>query len=293
MAFLNSKGISRVAVALLVRQLVLPRTVTTIPGDEFAGHNGDTITVRVRQPRAARTQSSPGASLTPDPLMEVPVDVQLSHIYDLANLTDQDLSLNIENFARQVIQPQTEAVATGAEDTVASVMNNLPADYTVDSDGSDIEEVILTAREDLGRANVPPMDRFFAVSPEVATFLLSVDKFVRVDASGSDSALRRSVIGQLYGFTFVESPGLDAGEAVAYHRSGFAFANRTPVRPAGAADSATSTVQGIGMRHVRQYNPNTATDQSLFSTFAGAAAVYEDETGTDSRRFVKIRTSGT
>jgi hypothetical protein len=290
MAVLTAQGISRVAVALLVRQLVLPNTVTAVAGEEFAGSNGDTITVRVRQPRSARTQSAPGAALTADPLAEVPVDVTLAHLYDLANITDQDLSLNIEDFAMQVTEPQTEAVATKAEAELAAVMNALSSDLTVNVDGSDMEEVILEARETLGRADVPPADRFFAVSPELATFVLGIDKFVRVNESGSDQALRDAVIGRLYGFTFVESPSLDAGEGCAYHRSGFAFANRTPVRPRGATDSATATTQGIGLRHVFQYSAATATDQSLVSTFAGAAAVYDDNSGTDNRRFVKIAT---
>jgi hypothetical protein len=293
MAVLTAQGISRVAVALLVRQLALPRTVTAVPGEEFAGSNGDTITVRVPQPSTALTQTNPGDPLVPADVDEVPVDVSLAHLYHLKNVSDQELSLQIEDFARQVTRPQTESVATAAEDAVATVMNGLAADLTLASDGSDMEEVILESRETLGRNNVPPMDRFFAVSPEVATFVMAIDKFVRVNESGSDQTLRQAVIGMLYGFTFVESPALDAGEAVAYHRSGFAFANRTPVRPRGATDSATATVQGVGLRHVFQYDASTASDQSLVSTFAGAAAVYDDNTGTDNRRFVKIRTSGT
>lgn len=291
MAVLTAQGISRVAVALLVRQLVLPMTVTRVPGAEFAGSNGDTITVRVRQPRAARTQTNPGDTLTADAINEVPVDVTLSHLYDLANITDQDLSLNLENFASQVTQPQTESVATGAEDQVAGVMNDLTSDLTIDADGSNMEEIILEAREQLGRDQVPAMNRFFAVSPEVATFVLSIDKFVRVNESGSDAALRRAVIGMLYGFTFVESSSLNAGEASAYHQSGYTLATRTPVTPRGATESASTTVQGIGMRHVFQYDPTVASDQSLVSTFAGAAAVFDDDSGTDNKRFVKIDTA--
>lgn len=291
MAVLTSAGISRVNIELLVRMLALPRTVTAIPGSEFAGDNGDTITVRVPQPGAARTQSTPGATLTADDVEEIPVNVALAHLYHLKNVTDEELSLDIVDFARQVSRVQMEAVATGAEDELAGAMNGLSADLSIAADGSDMEEQILEAREQLGRANAPTSDRFFACSPEVATFVLGLDKFTRVDASGSDQALRNAVIGRLYGFTFVESNALTAGEAVAYHRSGFCFANRTPVMPRGATDSASASTQGIGLRHVFQYDASRARDQSLVSTFAGAAAVYEDESGTDNQRFVKLDTS--
>lgn len=293
MALLTSQGISRVAIALLNRQLVLPRTVTTVPGGEFAGSNGDTITVRVPQPSSARTQASAGATITYDDINEIPVDVTLAHLYHGKLVADEELSLEIEDFSRQITRIQVDAVATGAEDELAGAMNGLTADYSfaLSASESDTEEQILQAREDLSNAKAPAGDRFFAVSPDIATRVLQVDKFVKANESGSDQALRNAVIGSLYGFMFVESPGLDAGTAVAYHRSGFAMANRTPVRPRGATDSATASAGGIGLRHIFQYVPDKLSDASVVSTFAGAAAVYEDGTGTngtDNKRFVKF-----
>src|SRR5690242_17471439 len=98
MSVLTAQGISRVAIALLQRQLVLPATVTNVPGSEFMGPNGGTITVRVPQPGSSRTQASPGAALTADDVNEIPVDVSLSHVYNLKNLTDQEASYNLEDF---------------------------------------------------------------------------------------------------------------------------------------------------------------------------------------------------
>lgn len=296
MAVLTSQGISSVAIQLLTRTLVLPQTVTRVPGGEFSGPNGSTITVRVPQPGTSLVQSSPGDPLTPADVTEIPVDVTLSHLYHLKNVTDQELSLNIEDFARQVTRVQTAAVATGAENVLADVMNNLAADSSIEfassASADDTKAVILQAREFLGDNDAPAGDRFFAVSSDIATRVLSVPDFTRVDASGSDSALRQAVIGRLYGFTFVESNALDPGTAVAYHRSGFCFANRVPVQPRGATESATATADGVGLRHVFQYNAGTASDQSLVSTFAGAAPVWDDEGETDNQRFIKIGTAG-
>lgn len=294
---LTAQQISSVAVALLARTLVLPMTATRIPGGEFAGSNGDTITVRVRTPRSANKQDVPGADVSGlfTRIAEVPVDVQVAHLFDGVNVTDEDLSLGIEDFASQVTAPQVSAVAIGAEDEMAAAMNALAAtaSFALDPSVDDTRGVILAAREALGRAEVPMGDRWFAVSPEIATRVLSVPDFVRPDATGADSAIREAIIGRLLGFTFVESAGLAAGTAVAYHRSGFAFANRTPVTPRGASDSATATEGGVGLRHILQYNPNNLSDQSVVSTFAGASAVPDDEAATIFSRLVKMDTSTT
>ncbi|MPZ27537.1 MAG: hypothetical protein GEV12_14290 [Micromonosporaceae bacterium] len=285
MAFLTAKGISRTAIALLTRTLVLPMTVTRVPGDEFAGANGDTITIRVPVPSVARTQASPGASITYDDVDEVAVDVTLAHLYHATRITDEDLSLALESFAEQVSLKQVSAVATRAEDQLAGTMNVLPSELDIAAGGADVEAQVLAAREALGEANVPSGMRWLAVSPQVATFLLKLDKFSRVDASGTDSALRDAIIGRIYGFQVVESNALNTGTAVAYHQSGFVFGNRTPVTPRGAADSATATEGGVGLRQIFQYDPDVLSDASVVSTFAGGSLV-------DADRVVKLTTGG-
>ena len=281
MALLTAQRISSLAVSLLTRQLVLPMTVSRIPGGEFGGDNGDTITVRVRQPRAARVQASPGASISYDAINEVPVNVELAHLYDATRLTDEDLSLNLVDFGAQVTQPQVASIATAAEDQLAAVMNNLPADasFAAVADPEDTDDQILAAREALSEADVPAGDRFLAVAPDIVSRLLKVDKFVRADASGDGgTALREATVGRIYGFTVVECNGLDAGTAVAYHRSGFVFANRTPVPPRGLTSNqtATATSGGVTMRQIFQYQPDILSDTSVLSTFAGASVVDAD-----------------
>ncbi len=292
MTVLTAQGIANVSIALLTRQLVLPRTVTPIPGAEFAGANGDTVTIRVPQPGTARTQASAGATITYDDVDEVPVDVQLSHLYHAKLVSDQELSLQLEDFARQITRVQTSAVATRAENLLATVMNGLSSDIEVAADGSDFDAAVLEAREQLIRANVPMDDLWLALSPEMGTFALASDLLARADQSGSTSALRNATIGQYRGFNTVVSAGLSAGGAVAYHSSGFAFANRVPVTPRGVVDSATANEGGIGMRQIFQYVPDKLSDASVVSTFAGAAAVADTDSGASTPRFVKLTTSG-
>lgn len=291
MTVLTAQGISSLAVELLTRTLVLPMTVSRIPGAEFSGSNGDTITVRVPQPSTARTQAAPGATITYDDVDEVPVDVTLSHLYHAKLVSDQELSLDLEDFGRQITRVQVAAVATRAEGLIAAAMNGLSADLEIDADGGNIDAIVLEAREQLGRADVPLDGRYLAVSPEVATFVLAQDNVTRVDASGNPSALREAVITRWRGFWVVESAGLSAGTALAYHRSGFAFANRVPVVPRGATSSATAESGGIGMRQIFQYASDKLSDATVVSTFAGAAAVPDNDSGTAFPRIVKLETA--
>lgn len=289
MAVLTAKGISEVALALLQRSLVLPRTVTMVPGNEFIGPNGGTITVRVPQPGAALTQSSPGAALTPADVTEIPVDVTLAHVYHLKNITDQELNYSLEDFARQVTRVQVQAVARGAEQKLLDVMNAITPDGTIQfaNTGSDADTkaTMLAIREYLTKNECPAEDRYMAASPEVVTRLLSCSDFVRMDAVGTPDAIRSGVVGRIYGMTVVEVYGLDAGTAVAYHRSGFAMAVRQPENPRGATESFGISADGLALRQVFQYAAGTAQDQSLVSTFAGAARVAEDGTGTNGTVF--------
>jgi hypothetical protein len=294
-ALLTAQTISSLAVELLYRSLVLPRTASMIPGTEFAGENGDTITVRVRQPRAAKTQASPGAAITFDALNETPVAVQVAHLYDAVRVSDEQLTLEIADFGRQVLQPMLQSVAIGAEDQVAGAMNAQPLDGTIEfglsPSADDTKSVLLAAREQLGEDDVPLGNRFFAVSPQIATRLLSVPEVVRVDESGSPSALRDAVPGKLFGFTVVESSALTPGTACAYHSSGIAFGNRAPVAPRGAQDVAVTNQQGIAVRTVFDFDASILSDVVAISTFAGAAIVAEDDPPTLFPRFIRIGTA--
>lgn len=273
--FLNGSIISRTAVGLLARQLVLPQTVTRVAQTEFGGGNGDTVTVRVRTKVAARTQSTPGSAITYDDLTETSVALQVSHLYNGVKVTDEDLTLEIADFGAQVLDPQVAGIAEGAEDEIGTAMNGLAVDdsFAVAATDDDTEGKILDAREALSSSDVPAGDRFLAVSPEIATRLLKIDKFVRVNESGSDSALRDAILGRIYGFTVVESNALTSGTAVAYHRSSFAFANFAPDVPNGVADGAATMAAGVALRWIRHYDPDILSERSVVSTFAGAAAV--------------------
>lgn len=275
MAVLTSTGVANLSVGLLSRSIVLPNTVTRVTRADFPAGSGGVVTLRVPSPGAARTQASPGATITYDDVTEVGVNVTLSHLYNAKRVTDQELSYSLVDFGAQVASVQVDAVARGAEDLVAGAMNALASEATFALAASEANTVavLLAARQALSAANVPAGDRFLAVSPEIATRLLSMEGLRDAGRAGDAGALRDATIGNVFGFTVVESNALTAGTAVAYHRTGFAFANVLPATPRGANDTATANFGGVALRHLFQYQPDILSDASVVSTFAGAATV--------------------
>lgn len=293
MSLLTSAPISKLAVALLRRQIVLPATVARIPGDEYRGPSGGTVTLRVPQPRTAKEQSTPGATIDLADINEVGVDVQVKHFYDGTLITDEDLSLSIESFGRQVLMPQVAAVAEAAEGEIADVLNGLEETGEVawPDDPDDVESTetaVLVAREILTSNGAPAGDRYLAAAPDVITKLLRVDKFTAADQRGGSTALDEATVGMIYGLRVVESPALDPGSAVAYHRSAIAFGNLPPSPPGGGADSSTAEEGGVVLRHVLAFDATKLSTVSVVSVFAGASVVSEDEAGDEVKRAVRI-----
>ena len=296
MSLLTSEPISQLAVSLLRRSLVLVATVSRVPGEEYGGPSGGTVTIRVPQPRSANEQETPGAEITYTDVDETPVDVALKHFYDATRVTDEDLTLKLEDFGRQVLRPQVAAVAEKGEDQLATAMNGLTADGDIewpaspDPDGD--RDTVLAIREKLTTNKVPAGSRYVAVAPDITTRLLRIPELVKASERGDGgAALDDATIGHVYGLTFVESNAIDAGTSVAYHSSAFGWGNRPPVAPGGGADSSTARDGGVSLRHIIMFDPTRLATASVVSVFAGAAVVPENEAGTDIKRAIRVGTA--
>ncbi|WP_395105313.1 P22 phage major capsid protein family protein [Actinomadura sp. SCN-SB] len=274
---LNSSIIARLAIPLLHRSVVLPRTVERVAGTEFGGSSGDTITVRVRANRTANVQSTPGATITLDTIGETGVPLVVNHIYSAATLTDEDLALNLEDFGAQVLQPAVQAVARKSEQYIADAINALVADATVPATptADDYAAAIKDAGQALDEVDVEAGNRWCAVSPAAARALLDYPAIEDASALGTPSAIQDATIGRYAGFNLVKSNTLTAGSLCAYHRSAFVMGNRAPVQVA-SVDSAISTQDGFTLRVVRDFDASKLAEICAVSTFAGAALVDAD-----------------
>jgi len=282
--FLTSETIASTGLELLRRELVLPRLVSRLGLADFRGAMDDTVNVRVPALLTARdyewrTRTAP---IVIDTITETSIPVALdSHIYSAVGLTDEELTLDITDFAVQVLNPQLLAVAEGLENLVADVIVAAPYDpaltvaYVEDADsaGAPFHRALVDARKVLNDAKVPMAGRVVVVGSAVEAAALKEEGFRRVNESGSESALRDALLGNVAGFTVVASQAVAPDFAVAFHRSAFVLGNVAPEVPAGVTFGSSQVFDGLAMRWIRDYDPNYLRDRSVVSSFAGAASV--------------------
>lgn len=293
--FQNPTRFVQTAIATLDLQTVLADTVDRSAEALFGGGSGYTVNVRKQAKLTAvgyedafeeHTHALSASALT-ESVVPVTLTVMPS---SLVNLTDEDLSLNIDAFEARVLVPQAKAVATLVEQTLGTAMDSATYATTLNMDETDPWTTIIAARKALNAANVPAGDRFLAVGVDIEADILSdADLLRRVDASGSSATLREGTIGSLAGFSIIASNALPADTAVAYHRSAFILATRAPAVPEGATAGASYSMGGYALRWIRDYNPTYAQDRSFVSTFCGTAVV---EDASSLVRAVKITSSG-
>lgn len=293
-SFLKPTQIAAAALALLQREIVLPRLVTRYGVADFMGAKDDTLTLRVPAIKAARTRALRATSaLTADELAETSVDVTLStHVYSLVGITDAQLTLDIKDFAAQVLAPQVRGIVEEYENQVATALSDArpqqaSQQITFNTSTDDAYDLAVEARKVLNDLNVPREGRFFVVGSAVEAAFLKCDKLSKVNESGSSSALRDAVIGNVAGFTVVGSNAIAESAAYAGHRSAVAFANVAPVVPDGATYGKSMTFEGLAMTWLRDYDPTYASDRSLVHGFVGASSV-DDGTGDTNKRIVKV-----
>lgn len=292
--FITPDLVARVGLEILRREIVLPGTVKTDAREGLSTQKAGT-TVDVRKPAelTARvyTQAlrAAGAPIVIDDVTETTVPVTLdTYAYSAVAVTDEDLTLELEDFASQVLAPQIEAVARRMEDRLAAEINALASEESFANDLGNVHEKVLAARKRLNDDNVPMNGRTLAVSTEIETALLSdpENRLIRYDATGdsANSALREASIGRLYGFDVVVSNALGDGTAAAYHRDALAMVMVAPAVPEGAGAGAVTVERGLAMRWLRDYNSGLLQDQSILSSLVGAALL-------DGRRIVKLTTA--
>lgn len=291
--FIKAGQIVQAAALLLEREIVLPRFVWTQPSANFVGALNDTVTLRVPAVRTANTRTMRSSTaLTATDLTETSVPVQLdTHVYDLLNITDEQLTLDIRDFAAQVLAPQMRAVAEGMEDVIAAELSaaNVAAgqEIEVNTGTDDPYEILVNAQKELNDLNVPRNDRILVIGSALEAWFLKSDKVINADYH-SGNAVESAMIGRLAGVQVVGSNAVGESEGFLFHRTAIAFGNVAPALPSGAAMAQRVATENLALRYLRDYNPTNSTgpvDRSLVDAFVGASSVEE---GGNNNRLVKL-----
>jgi hypothetical protein len=281
---LKPSVIARTALGLLEREIILPGLVWTDAVADFAGAEGDTVTIRVPARTTARTRAlrvtRPTASegegiITMDSLAQTSVDVTIdTDIYNAIPITDEEMTFDIEDFGRDILQPQVRAVAEGLENMLAAEMVGATYATTLTLDTTDPYNTMVDGRVALNKANVPMANRIAVVGADMEGVILKSKHLSEVDKSGSDSALRDAIIGRMAGFGNVYvSNALPPDEGYLFHRTAFVLGMRAPVVPRGATYGQSQRFQNLALRWLMDYDGRNQQDRSFVNVYAGTAIV--------------------
>ena len=264
-----------VANVLVNDELVLASTLSRSFESHFGGGKGTIVNVAIPPILKARRRNIHSTDpIVLDVLNQSTFPVTLNDaIYSAVRLDDGDLTLDIVNFAQQVLKPQTTAVAVDVELEAVRVMQSVPANTTIAYSKANPEASFVAARKLLRDMGLPTSGLYAAVGTQVYADLLNSPNFKESDKAGDSEALRNASTGRIRGFDTIESNALAEGELIFYGRASFHLAVRAPIVPDGVAFGAAIAEAGFAMRWIRDYDSMTLADRSVVSTFVGGGIV--------------------
>jgi len=251
-----------VALGLLQREIVLPALIWRDAAGDFRGAKDDTISIRLpafvtANKRALRSDEARVRTK----LYERKVDVTLTDDLQVdIPITDEEATLDIRVFTRDVMAPGLAAIVRSYEDEVATLMSGGSYENSVEMDTTDEQgpyNALVDVRKCLNDANVPQGGRALAVGSSIEAAILKSPHLAKFEGSGSDTALREARIGRIAGFEVVVSNALPPEEGYAFHRSAYVLNTRAPFVPQGAAWGASMNEGGFAIRALQHLDSMT------------------------------------
>lgn len=269
--FLNTDTVARVAAKLVAADLGLGALVYRDVEAAFGGGSGATVKVRVPGAVAASTRAVGSTSvLTNTSLTEQAIDVSLTEeAYVSLVLNRADMTLNIEDFSKQVLAPATRGIVRHAEKAVATAINGTTADVGITYAAANPRSAVIAARKKLRDNGVSADSQLFAL----AGTGIYADM---LDADVIDN-------GKVAGLPITENSRMGEGDLFVFVKEAFALAVRAPVAPEGAGFAATVQENGFAISVVQAFDGSIGHDKLILSSYLGASAMplaVDDEAGT-------------
>ena len=198
---LTPSVIAREALMLLESNMVFGNLVFRGHQAEFAGAKvGDTI--QVRGPATFTAEEYDGAVLTIQDATESSVPVTLEKHFDVSfKVSDREMTLSIEDFGQQLLNPAMLAIAEAVDGYVASkYVEVYQAVGTAGTPPSTLAQVAAIDQA-LNEARAPLAGRVAVTNPQGKAALFAIPSFAEADKRGDDgTALREASMGRFMGF---------------------------------------------------------------------------------------------
>ena len=288
--YLKAAKYAALAVAALDRTTVLPQVFTKYDGGNFKGAEDDTVTFKLPGVTQARdyewrTRTNP---IVLDKIGRTKISIKLdTHTYSAVPITDEELTLDLTDFNSEILTPQLVAVVERLEGKVMAGLRAAPfavTDLNAAAADDPFDKALDWAAE-LDAVYTPTQGRKLLLGSNAWKWIAKSDDLVKYDRDAAATAFRKAILGEIAGFEIVKSPRLTPNEIYAVHPSALVLANVAPENPDGAVYSARQTYRGMGVRVLKDYDPNFLRDRSIVSTFTGISSV-NDQYQTDENGLV-------
>lgn len=274
--FYTPEQVAALALALVTDDIAIAATFNRDYEDDFGGGRGHSVNVKVPTALKARNRDLDDVTnkIVLDSLTETVRPISLStHAYSAVGMSEKDMSLDLENFGKQVLAPQALGVAEDIEDTAVAALQAVTETTSIAYSATNPDKTFVAVRKVLRDSGLPASGLYAAMGTQIYADLLDADLIKDTSKSGSTEALREASVGRLRGFNLIESNRLEEDEIVFYHRASFTLAVRAPKVPSGANAGASVSSNGFAMRHIFDYDADVTQDRSVVSTFVGAANI--------------------
>ncbi|WP_282698230.1 P22 phage major capsid protein family protein [Streptomyces sp. CC208A] len=267
--FLTPDLIAQRALATLYESTVMAQLVHRDYEADFRGKQGDTITVR-KPATFTATDFNRATGIVPQDATESGVPIVLNHLADVSTtVTTEQLTLDIEDFGVQLLDPMMEAISQKIDRDLLALRDDITQEVGVVAGDNefawDNPRSLIEAGRVLDTAKVPIPDRRVAVGPTTASKWLGDPLFHEADKRGSTDGLTDASLGRrVFGFDpymtqNIAKPAQTSGNSttevgVAFHKTAFALVTRTLDVPPGAQDATIMSYKGFGLRVVYDYD---------------------------------------
>jgi hypothetical protein len=203
--------IAKEAIIALENNLVAAGLVHRDHSDEFA-NVGDTISVR--KPATFTAAAYNGSTVSTQEVVETAVPVALSNLMDVTfAVTSKELSLSIQDFRTQLIDPAVRAHAQSIDNAICALYKDVPY-FAASGDTAWTTLKAFTApRKVLNDNKAPFADRKMLLGSTADMKALAIEAVVSAEKTASAEALRNAELGRIIGFNTFTDQNIDTHTA--------------------------------------------------------------------------------
>lgn len=204
--FLTPDIIAREALMLLRNTMATMGLVNRAYAEDFTGAKvGDTVRISVPPTYEAKSFTS---AIDVQAIAEGNVPLQINKHLDVSvEVTSKQLTLELTDFSRLVIQPAALALAEAVNELVLSQYVDVPYIYNDGTDASPVFGNTVAKLANIGgvlnKNKAPVGPRYVSISPTAEVTLMGIESFHRADARGDGDAINQRRLNEFLGMNWV------------------------------------------------------------------------------------------